>query len=279
MNKKQLKFDRVFSYFVLAVGLFIILVPLYLALITAFKPTKDSIANFFSFPKSLYLDNFITVISNSNFFKFFGNSTLILAASLIGILVLVPLTAYVIQKNISSKYYRFFYFAFVAGILVPFQVFMLPVTQQMNKLNLMHQGGLIVLYITFAMTQGIFLYSGYIRTVIPKDLEEAAYMDGCGVIRTYISIIFPMMKPMTGTVIILNSLWIWNDFLLPLLILNKSQSYWTLVLFQYNFKSSYTFDFNLAFAAFVLSIVPIIIVYVFFQKYIIAGLTGGAVKS
>lgn len=142
----------------------------------------------------------------------------------------------------------------------------------------MHQGGLIVLYITYSLTQGVFLYQGYLRTVIPGEVEEAARIDGSGILTTYTRIIFPMMKPMTGTIIILNSLWIWNDFLMPLLVLNRSNAYWTLPLFQYNFKSQYAFEFNLAFATFVLSIAPIIVIYACFQKHIIAGLTSGAIK-
>lgn len=279
MKKKKINWKSVLLYIILSVGLILIIVPLYLAVITAFKPTEDSIANFFAFPKEVYLDNFRTIIRDNDFFRFFWNSVIILIGSMVGILIIVPLTAYVLQKNIRKPYYKVFYMLLIMGVLVPFQVIMLPVTQLMSRMNLMHQGGLILLYITFAMTQGVFLYSGYIRTVVPLELEEAAYMDGCGIIRAYISIIFPLMKPMTGTVIILNSLWIWNDFLLPLLVLNKSKSYWTLVLFQYNFKSAYSFDFNLTFATFVLSIIPIIIVYIIFQKHIIEGLTAGAVKS
>lgn len=278
MVKRARTLSKAFAYLALTAGLLVICVPFYLAILTAFKPTAESMNDFFAFPSTLYLDNFKTVISKNNFALYFQNSVLILALSIVGILAIVPMTAYVIHKNAKQLYYKAFNALLVAGILIPFQVFMLPMTQQMSTLNLMHQGGLIVLYITYSLTQGVFLYRGYLRTVIPAEIEEAARIDGSGIMTTYTRIIFPMMKPMTGTVIILNSLWIWNDFLLPLLVLNRSNSFWTLPLFQYNFKSQYAFEFNLAFATFVLSIAPIIVIYACFQKYIIAGLTSGAIK-
>ncbi len=278
MAKSGKRLSRVLAYAVLTAGLLVICIPFYLAVLTAFKPTAESMNDFFALPSSLYLDNFKTVIAKNNFIQYFQNSVLILVASIAGILAVVPMTAYAIHKNIGRLYYKVFNALLVAGILIPFQVFMLPMTQQMSAMNLMHQGGLIVLYITYSLTQGVFLYQGYLRTVIPGEVEEAARIDGSGILTTYTRIIFPMMKPMTGTIIILNSLWIWNDFLMPLLVLNRSNAYWTLPLFQYNFKSQYAFEFNLAFATFVLSIAPIIVIYACFQKHIIAGLTSGAIK-
>ncbi len=140
------------------------------------------------------------------------------------------------------------------------------------------QFGLILVYTAFALGQGVFLFVAYYKS-IPLELEEAAIIDGCSTSGTFFRIVFPLAKPMTITVVILDVLWIWNDFMLPLLLLNKSAENWTLPLYQYNFKSSYTFDYNLAFASFLFSIIPMMIVYICLQKYIIAGLTAGAVKG
>jgi raffinose/stachyose/melibiose transport system permease protein len=142
----------------------------------------------------------------------------------------------------------------------------------------MNRRGLVLIYITYALCQGVFLFVAYFKSV-PLEIEEAAEIDGCGILRTFFQIIYPLVKPMTATVIILNTLWIWNDFLLPLLILNKQASFWTLPLFQYNFKSQFSFDYNLAFASFLFSIVPMLVFYGFLQKYIIKGLTAGSVKG
>ncbi|MBA9088122.1 raffinose/stachyose/melibiose transport system permease protein [Fontibacillus solani] len=267
------------SYILLGLGLVVIFLPLYLTLITAFKTSKESARNFFSFPAELYWGNFEKVILSNNFAQFFANSVMVTVFSILLILLVVPLTAYAISRNLDKWYFKTLYILFIMGIIIPFQVIMLPVTKLMTQLDLLNRPGLILLYVTYALTQGVFLYVGYIRTTIPKELEEAAEVDGCSKIRTYRSIIFPLLAPLTATVIIINAFWIWNDFLLPLLILNKSETLWTLPLFQYNFKSQYTFDYNLAFASFVLTIIPIMVVYIIFQKQIIAGLTGGAVKS
>jgi raffinose/stachyose/melibiose transport system permease protein len=267
------------SYIPLTAGLLIIFLPLYLTLITAFKTSQESSRSFFSFPAGWYLDNFSKVINSNNFAQYFGNSVLITVVSVILIVMIVPLTAYAISRNLNKIYFKMLYVSLIAGIIVPFQVIMLPVTKLMTQLHLLNRPGLILLYVTYALTQGVFLYVGYIRTTLPKELEEAAYIDGCSKWKTYRFIIFPLLKPLTATVIIVNSFWIWNDFLLPLLILNKSETMWTLPLFQYNFKSQYTFEYNTAFASFVLTIIPIMLVYILFQRQIIAGLTGGAVKS
>lgn len=279
MNGSSEKRLSAVSYVLLSAGLIVIFLPLYLTLITAFKTSKESARSFFSFPSELYLGNFKEVLFNNNFVQFFSNSVVITVVSIVLILLVVPLTAYAISRNMNRWYFKTLYILFIMGIIIPFQVIMLPVSKLMTELDLLNRFGLILLYVTYALTQGVFLYVGYIRTTIPKELEEAAEVDGCTKFRTYRSVIFPLLAPLTATVIIINAFWIWNDFLLPLLILNKSETYWTLPLFQYNFKSQYSFNYNLAFASFVMTVIPIMLVYVFFQKQIIAGLTGGAVKS
>lgn len=272
------KIRKAFIYIILAIGIVIIAFPLYLTVITALKTPEESARNFFAFPSSFYLGNFQQVINKANFLTYVMNSFIITGVSLLIITLILPLVSYSIARNLNKKYYKFLFGYFTLGIFIPFQVIMIPVSKLMTQLNLLNQAGLILLYVTFSFIQGVFLYVGYIKT-LPYELEEAAYIDGCNVWKAYIKIIFPLLKPMTATVFIMNALWIWNDFLLPLLILNKSPKFWTLQLFQYNFKSQYSFDYNLAFSSFLLSMLPIILVYAFSQKHIVAGLTNGAVKS
>lgn len=206
------------------------------------------------------------------------NSVLITGVSLLLISIFLPMASYAIARNLNKKYYKFLFGYFSIGMFIPFQVIMIPLTKLMSRLHMMNQGGLILLYLTFSFIQGVFLFVGYIKT-LPYDLEEAAYIDGCTVRQAYMKVILPLLRPMSATVFIINALWIWNDFMLPLLILNRSPKFWTLQLFQYNFKSQYTFDYNLAFASFLMCMLPIIVVYIFMQKHIISGLTSGAVKS
>lgn len=270
---------KIVVYTVLIVTTLIIAFPIYMTFATAFKSKAESTANFFSLPSSLYLENFKTVMSDVNFPNYVINSILITVVSIAIIAVMIPMVSWVIARNMKRhKYYVFLYWTIVMSIFVPFQVLMVPLTQWCSKLGLLNQLGMIILYCTFAMGQGVFLFVGFYRS-IPLELEESASIDGCGVTRTFFQVVYPLAKPMTATVVILDTLWIWNDFLLPLLILNKTPANYTLPLYQYNFKSAAGSDYNLQFASFMFSIVPMIIAYVILQKNIIEGMTAGAVKS
>lgn len=191
---------------------------------------------------------------------------------------LIPMCSYAIARNMEKRYYKTMYFYLLAGIFVPFQVIMVPLVKYLAKLKLCNIPGLIIMCVTLASSQGVFLLVNYIRSV-PRDLEEAAYIDGCGTVKAYVKIVLPMIKPILATIFVLNALWVWNDFQMPLLILNQSQDMWTLPLFQYNFKSQYSFDYNLAFASYLIAMIPVLIAYACAQKHIVSGLTQGAVKS
>lgn len=267
------------KYVVLAIGCLIIAMPVYITVITALKTRQESTANFFSFPSSFYLGNFAEVIGKQNYFTYLGNTVLITVISLILMALVIPALSYALSRNMRrNKFYRFSYIYLVIGLFVPFQVVMVPLVKIASSFNMSNMWGLIILNLMFALRDGVFLFVAYMDSV-PVELEESAHIDGCSVFRTYRSIVFPLVKPMTATILILNGLSVWNDFMLPLLLLNKSKSMWTLQLFQYNFKTAYSFDYNLAFASFLLSMLPIMVVYIFSQKYIIQGLTSGAVKG
>ena len=182
------------------------------------------------------------------------------------------MAAFSIARNLSKKKaFALMYSFLILGIFVPFQVIMIPITTMMTKLGLSNIPGLIILYLAYAIPQTLFLYVGYIKTAIPEELDEAAEIDGCGKFRMYFQIAYPLMKPMHATTLIINALWIWNDFLLPLLILNKDNSNWTLPLFQYNYQGQYFSDYGPSFASYVVGIIVILIVYLIFQKNIISG--------
>ena len=275
---KKIRPVTVLAYITAVITVLLIVFPLYLTVVIAFKSPEESALNFFSPPASLYLDNFKKVVSDAHFPQYIQNSLFITVLAVGIIAVFIPMVAYSISRNGTSRYYKFLYLYIVSGIFVPFQVLMVPLTHFASKAHMMNRQGLVLIYITYALCQGVFLFVAYFRAV-PLEIEEAAEIDGCGIVRTFFQIIYPLVKPMTATIIILNTLWIWNDFLLPLLILNKQALYWTLPLFQYNFKSQFTFDYNLAFASFLFSMVPMLIFYGCLQKYIIEGLTAGSVKS
>ncbi len=279
MAKSRHIASRTVSYLIAAAGAIIILLPFYVTLITTFKTPQESAQNFFSFPKSLYLENFKTVFAKAGYFKYFMNSVVVTVSSLILIYVLVTMISYAIARNMKRNvYYKFIFGFIVLGMFVPFQVIMVPLVQFMGGLGMSNKFGLILLHVTYAAMQGVFLLVNYIQNV-PVDLEEAAYIDGCTTIQAYVKVVLPLLKPMTSTVLVLNALWVWNDFQMPLMILNKLPDTWTLPLFQYNFKSQYSFDYNMAFASYLIAMVPVLIAYILAQKNIVEGLTAGAVKS
>ena len=276
--KRSQKILRVLTYLFLTVGVLLILFPMYITVVTALKTPEEMSSNFFGLPSSFYLGNFDEVIHKAYFGNFVFNSLFITLFSLLGIGIFVPLVSYAIARNFKKKYYRLIYVLFISGAFVSFTVVMVPQIKLMSYLNAMNMYGLVLLYWVFALSEGCLLTVSYVNS-IPQELDEAAFIDGAGVGRTFFVIIYPMMKPIISAVMIMDALWIWNDFQLPLLMLNASQDMWTLPLFEYNFKNKYSTNYTLAFAAFLLSSLPILVFYLLAQKQIINGLTTGAVKS
>lgn len=269
---------RIIKYSLLSTGIAFIIIPLYLTFVSSVKETSQITGNFFSLPNPFTWDNFQRVFADG-VWTYFWNSTIITILSAVLIVLVVPMGAFALVRNMTkNKSFKMIYFLLIIGIFVPFQVIMLPITRLMSDFNLLTIPGLIILYLTFSIPQSLFLYTGYIRAVVPIELDEAATIDGCNAFQTYFKVIFPVLKPMHATVLIINVLWIWNDFLLPLLILNRRSSNWTLPLFQYNYQGQYFNDFGPSFASYVIGIVSILVVYLIFQKNIISGMTSGTVK-
>ncbi|UUX35101.1 carbohydrate ABC transporter permease [Fundicoccus culcitae] len=275
---KKINLSKVVTLALLIFGLLIIIIPLYLTLVSSFKTTANITGDFFGLPNPFTWSNYERVFDDGLTVHFL-NSAIITVVSILLITLFVPIAAYAIARNMNrNKNYRAIYFLLIIGIFVPFQVVMLPITNLMSNLDMMNIPGLIILYLTFAIPQTLFLYTGYIQGSVPAELDEAAEIDGASKLQTYFQVIFPILKPMHATTIILNALWIWNDFLLPLLILNRDKDTWTLPLFQYNYQGQYFLDFGPSFASYVIGILAILIVYLRFQKNIISGMTSGSVK-
>lgn len=275
---KKYNLSKILTLALLLLGLTAILVPLYLTVVSSFKTTANITGDFFGLPNPFTWLNYERVFDDGLVIHFI-NSALITVVSIALITLFVPIAAYALSRNMKRHTnYRVIYFLLIIGIFVPFQVVMLPITKLMSNLGMMNVPGLIILYLTFAVPQSLFLYTGYIQGSVPSELDEAAEIDGASKLQTYFKVIFPILKPMHATTIILNALWIWNDFLLPLLILNRDKNTWTLPLFQYNYQGQYFLDFGPSFASYVIGIIAILIVYLRFQKNIISGMTSGSVK-
>ena len=263
---------------ILLCGLILILFPLWLVLINSFKTLQEAGKNFFALPGSLNFENYKELFTNSNYWIFLKNSFKITVIAILIILTLVPAVSYSIARNFQNRYYKMVYYYLLMGLFIPSQVVLLPVTKMMSNLKMLNHAGLIILYAAFSLTQGVFLFVNYMRG-LPYEIEESAQIDGCTVFQTYTRIVIPLVKPMMSTLLIMDTLWIWNDFMLPLLILNRTQEIWTLPLFQYNFKTEYSFNYPMAFTAYLRAMLPMLIIYCCGQKYIVKGLTAGSVKG
>ena len=188
------------------------------------------------------------------------------------------MAGYAIGRNMNRKKgFKLIYFYIVSGMFVPFAILMMPLVKQTAILGLDNMLGVILLYTVFFMPMNVMLYSGYMKNV-PQAMEEAASIDGASTWRTYWTIIFPMMKPMHATVAILTALGTWNDVMTPLVIMSGSENT-TLPLAQLNFQTQFGTNYNLAFASYLLALLPILILYIFCQKQIIGGVANGAVKG
>ncbi len=265
----------------LVLGTVTILFPLYMTIVIAFKlPSEmtNDINGALSLPQSFSLDNFAEAMRVTDFWHSLGNSVIITAATIILSLVIHSMAGYAIGRNMNRKKgFKMIYFYIVSGMFVPFAILMMPLVKQTANLGLDNMAGVVILYTVFYMPMNVMLYSGYMKNV-PMAMEEAADMDGASAWRTYWTIIFPMMKPMHATVAVLTALGTWNDVMTPLVIMSGSDNV-TLPLAQLNFQTQFGTNYNLAFASYLLALLPIVIFYIICQKQIIGGVANGAVKG
>lgn len=261
-------------------GLSAIALPLYMTIVIAFKqPTEmtNSIAGILSLPQTWSLHNFKEAMRVTDFWHSLGNSLMITIVTVGLSLVIHSLMGYALARNRKeSKFYNFVYLFIVSGMFVPFAILMMPLAKQTAEMGLENWFGVVLLYVVFYMPMNILLYSGYLVN-IPLALEEAAKVDGASIWKTYWSVIFPVMKPMHATVAVLTALSVWNDVMTPLVIM-AGKEWNTLPLAQLNFQSQFGTNYNLAFASYLLSLVPILIFYLICQKQILDGVVNGAVK-
>lgn len=251
-----------------------VLVPLYFTIVTALKTPAE--AGTFSLPSSWQWGNFAAASEKVDYPRAALNSALITVAAVILTLLTNTFVAYAIARNMDKRFFRFLYYFFIAAMFVPFPVVMLPIAKQMGAWHLDNQLGLIVLYMTLGLGTNLFIATGFIRS-IPLSLEEAARIDGAGTWRIFWKIIFPLMGPINATIAIMTALWAWNDFLLPLIVLTD-QSNQTIPLAQYVFSSQFATNYPMAFASYLMAMAPVLIVYVFAQRWVIGGVMRGAVK-
>ena len=251
-----------------------ILVPLYFTVVTALKTPAE--AGTFSLPSSWQWHNFADAWNKVNYPKAALNSAIVTVCAVALTLLTNTFVAYAVARNMDKRFFRFLYYFFIAAMFVPFPVVMLPIAKQFGSWHLDNVPGLILLYVVLGLGTNLFIATGFIRS-IPTALEEAARLDGAGTWRIFWTIIFPLMGPINATIAITTALWAWNDFLMPLIVLTDQTSQ-TIPLAQYVFSSQFATNYPMAFSSYLMALAPILIVYLFAQKWVISGVMRGAVK-
>ncbi len=268
------------TFIILSLLAILFTVPVFIVLINSFKSRLYISSDPFSLPNSetfAGFRNYISGLTSSGFFAAFGRSLFITVASVVAIVIFTSMTAWYIIR-VKSRFNRLLYYLFVFSMIVPFQMVMYTMTYIVNKINFDNIFGIVPVYVGFGAGLSVFMLSGFVKG-IPYEIEEAATIDGCSPLQTFFMVVFPILKPTAITVAILNAMWIWNDYLLPYLILGTDDK--TIpVAIQIAMQGAYgSTDYGGLMAMLVLAIIPIIIFYISCQKYIIKGVIAGAVKG
>ncbi|MDG0810381.1 carbohydrate ABC transporter permease [Cohnella rhizosphaerae] len=256
----------------------VILIPFYYLVVNTLKPAKDVVARPMSFDWStLSIDSYIKAFQDMHYGHVFLNNLITTGGAVILIVLIGSSAAYTLVRR-NTKLHKFVYYLFISSIIVPFQMAIVPLFKIFVKMNLMNTLlGVILVFVFTNIAFVVFLYYSFIRT-IPYALEEAAKMDGASVLRTFVSICFPLLWPVTGTVIIIQSVAFWNDFFVQILFI-VSPKYFTITRMIYANVGIFSTDWSALLPMFVLGMLPILIFYVFMQKSIIGGITAGSVKG
>lgn len=256
--------------------------PIIVVLINSFKKKTYISLEPFKFPSSktfVGMENFKEAITKYEFIKAVGWTVFITVGGVLLILVCCSMCAWFITR-VQTKITKAIYLLCVFSMVIPFQMVMFTLSGTADSLGLNTPWGLLIIYLGFGAGLAVFMFAGFMKT-IPMEIEEAAMIDGCNPLQTYFKVVLPILKPTLISVLILEAMWVWNDYLLPYLVLDRTKGYQTLpILINSAFTGSYGHvDNGSMFASVLLTIIPIIIVYLFGQKHIIKGIAAGAVKG
>ena len=268
-------------FIILCALVVVFLYPIMFIVINSFKGKFFISQNPFALPTAetfAGLTNYINGLEKTGFFSAMGWSFFITILSVAVIIFFTSMTAYYITR-VKSKATNVLYYLFVFSMIVPFQMVMFPMVKLADTLNLSNPLGMVALYLGFGSGLSVFMFSGFIKS-IPLEIEEAAMIDGCNPLQTYFHIVLPILNPTSITVAILNAMWVWNDYLLPYLVIGLSTKYKTIpVVIQMLVGSNGNRDMGAMMAMLVLAIIPIVVFYLACQKHIIEGVVAGAVKG
>ena len=275
---KRRRRNTIILVIVLTVISLIFIYPVFLMFLNSFKPFGEVVSDPIALPKAPTLENYTYVINKIHYLSLFMNNVINTVIGIVGIVVFSSMAAYILDRR-RNVYTKIVYTLLITPMLIPFQTIMITLLKAMSVIHLdQSRVGLGIQYWGFGIPMATFIFYNFMKT-IPKELDESAKIDGASTFRGFISVIFPLLKPVTFTVIVIDVMWIWNDFLLPLLMVNSSNKTKTLVLASYTFVGQMNTKWQYAMTAMVLTVLPSIIVFIFLQKYIVEGVVAGAVKG
>jgi raffinose/stachyose/melibiose transport system permease protein len=275
--KRRRKLGGVLVHLVLIIGALFWLAPLLLALMNSFKTNGELLTNVLSFPESLNFENYARTLDKMHYFRSLGNTVLLSGVSVTLIILFSSLAGWKLCRT-KTRLSKFIFGLFVFSMLIPFSSIMIPIYRVILALKLKNSLlGLSLVYAGLGVSMAVFLYHGFVKG-IPQELEEAAEMDGCGQLQVFWYMVFPLLKPITATVCITNVLWVWNDFLLPLIVISDNKKY-TLLLSTNTLFGQYSSDWTAILSALIIAALPVIVFYAFFQKQILRGISEGALKG
>jgi raffinose/stachyose/melibiose transport system permease protein len=266
-------------YAVMSVAALLTLAPLWILFVNSFKSQPQIVTNPVAPPSQFDFQYLSNALGQLQFFKSIGFTLLITVLAVFLIVLLSSMAAWIMVRS-KLKIAGILFMAFVAAMLIPFQAIMYPLIQFFDTLGLKNLGGLILMYGGFGLSMSMFLYHGFVKSV-PLEVEEAAFIDGAHIIQMFFLIVMPLLKSITVTVVIINAMWIWNDYLLPFLVIGNSSNK-TLVLslyFAQILAGQYGNPWQLIFPAVLLTITPIVVAFLFLQRFIVKGISAGAVKG
>ncbi len=275
--KKSSKAGNALVFGILTLGALYTLFPLGMALMNSFKTNGQLLLNPMSLPASYTLDNYLRTWEKMHYLRSLGN-TVVLAGAGVGLIVLFSSLAGWKLNRTKTRLSSVLLSLFVFSMLIPFSSIMIPLYRVVLVLKIKNSLlGLALVYAGMGVSMAIFLYHGFVGS-IPLELEEAAAIDGCSSLQTFFRVLLPLLKPITATIVITNVLWIWNDFLLPLIVISRNQSY-TLLLSTNTLFGQYSSDWTAILSALILAAIPVIAFYTLFQKNILKGIADGALKG
>ena len=277
MKKKNTRVNAIVCA-VLIIVVAVYLSPLILMVVNSLKTYREIMTDVIAMPTKPSFENFWKVFDAMDFPRTFLNTIIVTTVGVFGIVVLGSFAGYKLSRT-KSKLSTILFILCIFPMMIPFQSYMITLVQVAKELDLLKRTlGLAVIYWGLGVPMPIFLFHGFVKG-IPYELEECARLDGCGAFSTFVKIVFPLMQPITASVVVINAMWLWNDFLLPLLIIGSSGKKTTLQLAAYGFIGQYKMQWQNIMAGAILIIIPALIVYLIFQKQIVKGMVAGAVKG